>query len=94
MLKRYGFAVFVFLFLLFTGRYVHSQYYKDYTDAERKELADAYYLAGKAYESFGNPLGKYYIRMARVIYPQFNPDLIGTDDLKGLSAFLNGEQIQ
>jgi hypothetical protein len=57
-----------------------SQFYKDYSEQERKYLAESYYLAGAQYVKLGKAeLGKQYEDLAYGIYPQLAPSKIAEE---------------
>jgi hypothetical protein len=54
-----------------------SQFYANYSETERKTLAEAYYLAGAQYVKVGKAeMGKEYENLAFRIYPQLAPSSI------------------
>lgn len=58
----------------FTVPMMWSQFYSDLSMESRKELAEAYYLAGKQYEAIGKKdKGRDFVEMAFKIYPGLAP---------------------
>ena len=76
---RYKFiliGVVVMLLACMTGS-VWAQFYSNYSETERKGLAEAYYLAGAQYVKVGKTqLGKDYEALAFQIYPGLSPSAI------------------
>jgi len=62
-----------------------AQFWKSYSDSERKTIGEAYWLAGKQYEAVGKAdKGRDYMAVAKAIYPQLDPSAIA--DLSQVSA--------
>jgi hypothetical protein len=53
-----------------------GQFYKDYPDTLKVELAESYYLAGMEYKKLGHSQGDRYIKMAYEIYPALDAAII------------------
>jgi hypothetical protein len=62
-----------------------AQFWKNYSDSDRKTVGEAYWLAGKQYQAVGKvEKGREYMAVAKVIYPQLDPSSIA--DLNQPSA--------
>jgi hypothetical protein len=59
-----------------------AQFYKDYPDSLRKDLAESYYFAGERYIALGFEQGERYKRLAFEIYPGLNPSDISPSEFK------------
>ncbi len=83
-MKKLVFSLFA---LLFASTVVFAaDFYKHLSDIERKELADAYYMVGDQYKKVGEvEKGSSFIGMAYLIYPGFDPKMIGIP-LKGFET--------
>ncbi len=67
-----------------------AQFYKDYSETDRKSLAEAYYLAGAQYYKVGKAdLGKTYEALAFYIYPQLQPSEITEPTLPSAEELLS-----
>jgi hypothetical protein len=54
-----------------------AQFWKSYSDSERKTIGEAYWLAGRQYEAVGKTeKGRDYMAVAKAIYPQLDPSAI------------------
>ena len=54
-----------------------AQFWKDYSDADRKMAGESYWLAGKQYQAVGKTeKGSEYMTIAKSIYPELDPDAI------------------
>ncbi len=63
--------------LLVSSTLAWSQFWKNYTDEQRKTVAESYWLAGKQYQAAGDVAkGKDYMDLAKVIDPQLDPTAI------------------
>ncbi len=68
---------------------VWAQFYKDYSENDRKSLAEAYYLAGAQYQKVGKiDLGKGYEALAFQIYPPLEPSEIMDQSLPSAEQLL------
>ncbi len=56
------------------------QLYDNYTENLKKELAEAYFLAGTQYKKLGFPQGERYIAKAYEIFPSFTPAQINESE--------------
>jgi hypothetical protein len=66
----------VLLLFVATGL-LWAQFWKDYSDADRKKVGESYWLAGKQYQAVGKTeKGSEYTTIAKSIYPQLDPDAI------------------
>jgi len=73
------FLLFIIIFVLIGGT-VFAQFYEHFNMSFRRELAEAYYLVGKQYQSIGKKeKGSDFIDMAFNIYPDLNPKSIDPD---------------
>jgi hypothetical protein len=65
-----------------------AQFWKTYSDSDRKTIGEAYWLAGKQYETVGKvEKGSEYMAVAKAIYPQLDPAAI-TDESQPSAAEL------
>ena len=70
------FLLFIIIFVLIGGS-LFAQFYEHFNMSFRRELAEAYYLVGKQYQSIGKKeKGGDFIDMAFNIYPELNPKSI------------------
>lgn len=70
-MKRILIALIIFVCTAALG---WGQFYADLSMDERKDLAEAYYMAGKQYQSVGKTeKGKEFVSMAYRIYPDLDP---------------------
>ena len=70
------FTLFIVIFVLIGGS-LFAQFYEHFNMSFRRELAEAYYLVGKQYQSIGKKeKGSDFIDMAFNIYPELNPKAI------------------
>jgi hypothetical protein len=54
-----------------------AQFWKGYSESDRKTVGEAYWLAGKQYQAVGKAdKGREYMAEAKVIYPQLDPTTI------------------
>lgn len=54
-----------------------AQFWKSYSESDRKTAGEAYWLAGKQYQAVGKTeKGREYMALAKVIYPQLDPTTI------------------
>jgi hypothetical protein len=67
--------IFLSVLLLFVATgLLWAQFWKDYSDADRKKAGESYWLAGKQYQAVGKTeKGTEYITIAKSIYPQLDP---------------------
>lgn len=62
-----------------------AQFWKNYSDSDRKTVGEAYWLAGRQYQAVGKvEKGREYMAIAKAIYPQLDPSSIA--DLSQPSA--------
>jgi hypothetical protein len=83
----------MFLTLCLIQLPLFGEFYKNFTEAERKSVAEAYYLVGKQYESLGVKNAGTYLRLAYIIYPGLVPEEIQDDyedELTDEAAILKG----
>jgi hypothetical protein len=65
------------LVLFMASGLLWAQFWKDYSDSERKTMGEAYWLAGQQYETVGKTeKGREYQAVAKAIYPQLDPSAI------------------
>jgi hypothetical protein len=65
-----------------------AQFWKDYSDSDRKTIGEAYWLAGRQYTAVGKTeKGREYQAVAKAIYPQLDPSAI-TDESQPSAAEL------
>ena len=77
------------LILLAASGLVWGQFWKTYTDAQRKTVGEAYWLAGKQYQAVGEKdKGADYMTVARLIYPQLDPASIKDTALPSAAELL------
>jgi hypothetical protein len=63
--------------LFLAGGLLWAQFWKEYSDGEKKTVGEAYWLAGRQYEAVGKvEKGREYEAAAKVIYPQLDPAAI------------------
>ena len=74
--------------LVFAAGGVSAQFYSGLGSAERRELAEAYYLAGQQYRKLGATKGADFVALAYEIYPTLDPDNIVEADLPSLEELL------
>jgi len=73
---RNTFFLSVLLLFAATGL-LWAQFWKDYSDADRKTAGESYWLAGKQYQAVGKTeKGAEYMTVAKAIYPQLDPAAI------------------
>jgi hypothetical protein len=73
---RNKFLLSVLLLFAATG-FLWAQFWKDYSDADRKKAGESYWLAGKQYQAVGKAeKGTEYMTIAKSIYPQLDPAAI------------------
>lgn len=73
---RNRFVLSVLLLFAATGL-LWAQFWKDYSDTDRKRAAESYWLAGKQYQAVGKAeKGSEYMALAKVIYPPLDPAAI------------------
>jgi hypothetical protein len=54
-----------------------AQFWKDYSDADRKKVGESYWLAGRQYQAVGKTeKGSEYMTIAKSIYPELDPSAI------------------
>lgn len=82
--------LFVALLLLVAGAgLLWSQFYDDYSAAERKSLGESYWLAGRQYEAVGKiEKGREFQQLARIIYPGLDPEAISESDQPSAAELL------
>jgi hypothetical protein len=70
-------VIFLISLLVIVVAFVSGQFYKDLPTEERQLLGEAYYLVGERYREVGKTeKGNDFIRMAKRIYPQLDPEKI------------------
>jgi len=78
------------LILILAAQAGWTQFYRDYSDAKRREIAEAYYLAGVQYRSVGEAeKGGEYQELAFIIYPRLDPADIQLRDLPSAAALIS-----
>lgn len=66
-----------------------AQFWKGYTDEQRRKVAESYWLAGKQYQAVGKTeKGSEYTSLAKVIYPQLDPAAIQDTALPSAAELL------
>jgi hypothetical protein len=69
--------VFSVLLLPLAAGLLWGQFWKDYTDTDRRTSGEAYWLAGRQYKAIGkSEKGGEYMAVAKQIYPQLDPAAI------------------
>lgn len=77
------------LLLSFASGLLWAQFWKDYTDTDRRATGEAYWLVGKQYETIGQPeVGGSFMAMAKQIYPELDPAAITDQALPSAAALL------
>ncbi|MGD0725843.1 MAG: hypothetical protein ABSB63_09800 [Spirochaetia bacterium] len=77
------------LLLSFAAGLLWAQFWKDYTDTDRRAVAEAYWLVGKQYETIGQPeVGGSFMAMAKEIYPALDPAAITDQALPSAAELL------
>lgn len=69
-------ALLLFCMIILSVSSVNAQYYKNYSQEQKKKLAEAYYLVGKQYQSLGKAHYETYFKIAYMIYPELDPNAI------------------
>jgi hypothetical protein len=78
------------LVLILAAQAGYTQFYRDYSDAKRREIAEAYYLAGAQYRNVGEEgKGREYQDLAFIIYPRLDPAQIKLRDLPSAAALIS-----
>lgn len=66
-----------------------AQFWKDYTDRDRRASGEAYWLAGRQYQAIGkSEKGRPYMEVAKQIYPQLDPAAITDQALPSAAELL------
>jgi hypothetical protein len=77
------------ILLVLTSGLVWAQFWKDYSDAERQKVGEAYWLAGAQYRTVGKTdKGNEYMALARIIYPGLDPAGIKDESLPSAAELL------
>lgn len=77
------------LLLSFAAGLVWAQFWKDYTDTDRRAVAEAYWLVGGQYQTIGQPeVGGAFMAMAMQIYPELDPESIADKALPSAAELL------
>ena len=77
------------LLLSFAAGLVWAQFWKNYTDTDRRATAEAYWLAGSQYQKIGQPeVGGSFKAMAREIDPTLDPNAISDQTLPSAAELL------
>jgi hypothetical protein len=83
-------SLWIMLVLILAAQAGWTQFYRDYSDARRREIAEAYYLAGARYQSVGETAkGKEFQDLAFIIYPRLDPAGIELRDLPSAAALIS-----
>jgi hypothetical protein len=83
-------SLWIVLVLILSTQAGWTQFYRDYSDAKREEVAEAYYLAGARYRSVGETeKGREYQDLAFIIYPRLDPAGIQLRDLPSAAALIS-----
>lgn len=88
--------LFVSVILLIAGAgLLWSQFWKDFSDTERKTLGESYWLAGRQYEAVGKiEKGREHQQLARLIYPSLDPSAISDSDQPSAAELLAAGRAQ
>jgi hypothetical protein len=82
-------SLWIVVILLIAGQALWAQFYTTLPQAERKELAESYYLVGKQYENQGQgDKGRAFVDMAYNIYPALDPSKIQRRELPDAAALI------
>jgi hypothetical protein len=66
-----------------------SQFWKDFSDKDRKSIGESYWLAGKQYQSVGKAeKGRDFMDLGQRIYPQLDPAQIKEEKLPSAAELL------
>ena len=66
-----------------------AQFWKDYSDADRKKVGESYWLAGKQYQAVGKTeKGSEYMTIAKSIYPELDPSAIADPSMPSAAELL------
>ena len=66
-----------------------AQFWKDYSDADRKKVGESYWLAGKQYQAVGKTeKGSEYMTIAKSIYPDLDPNAIADVSMPSAAELL------
>jgi len=85
---RYKFFLSVLLLVAGAGL-LWSQFYRDFSDKDRKTLGESYWLAGKQYEAVNKAeKGREFQALARLIYPSLDPAAIKDEALPTAAELL------
>jgi hypothetical protein len=77
------------LLVVLASASVWAQFWKTYDDRERRTVGEAYWLAGKQYQSVGKTeKGGQYMALARQIYPQLDPSQISDQSFPSAAELL------
>ncbi len=77
------------LLLSFAAGLLWAQFWRDYTDTDRRATGEAYWLVGGQYEAIGQPeVGGSFKAMAREIYPELDPAAITDQALPSAAEML------
>jgi hypothetical protein len=86
MMKK---SLWIVVILLVASQALWAQFYSGLSQAERKELAESYYLVGRQYESQGQgDKGKAFEEMAFNIFPSLDPSRIQMRELPNAAALI------
>lgn len=82
--------LFVSVLLLVAGSgLLWSQFWKDFSDAERRTLGESYWLAGRQYEVVGKiEKGREHQQLGRLIYPALDPAAISEQEQPSAAELL------
>ena len=77
------------LLLVFAGGLLWSQFWKDFSEKDRKTLGESYWLAGKQYQTVGKgEKGRDFMDLGRRIYPMLDPAQIKDEKLPSAAELL------
>jgi hypothetical protein len=82
-------VVLSFLLLCIAAGLTWAQFWKGYSDTERKSIAEAYWLAGTQYQTVGQAeKGSEFRALAKIIYPSLDPSAIKDQELPSAAELL------
>jgi hypothetical protein len=77
------------LFLFLASGLVWAQFWKSYSDDQRKATGESYWLVGRQYQTVGKTdEGRQFQDLAKIIYPQLDPAAIKDRDLPSAAELL------
>lgn len=77
------------IMLVFVSGGLWAQFWKSSNEAQRRALAQAYWLAGRQYQAIGKTdKGKEFMQLARIIDPQLDPSAIRDETMPSAAELL------